>query len=275
MFEACGLSLRPASVEMLLERTEGWPAGLYLAAITVGASGDPDLAAAEFAGDDRIVSDYLREELLPVFSADQLEFLTRTSSLDELSPGACDAVLGTEESGVMLRQIARSNSLVRPLDAKDRRFRCHALLREMLASELERRDPAECRDLHARAAAWYGERGDYDRAVPQAIASGDVEAAGKLIWSQTAEHASVGRTATLRRWLEGFNPAEVETTPTLCLARATLGLNAGNGTEVERWTGLVFSLLEGREGPEANGLRIAASATSRISARPSTRGRRH
>ena len=260
MLEACGQSLRPASVEMLVERTEGWPAALYLAALTVGASADPDLATAAFAGDDRIVSDYLREELLPVFSAGELEFLTRTSILDELDPTTCDAVLVTEDSGAMLRRIARSNALVRPLDAKDRRFRCHALLREMLAAELERRDPSERRELHARAAAWYGEHGDYDRAVPQAIASGDVEVAGRLIWSQTAEHASFGRTSTVRRWLEGFSAGEIETTPTLCLARATLGLSAGDGTEVERWTGLASSLLETRDRPGDEDLRIAAAA---------------
>jgi LuxR family maltose regulon positive regulatory protein len=260
MLEACGLSLRPDSVELLVEHTDGWPAALYLAALTLAASEDPDLAAADFTGDYRIVADYFREELLPGFGADQLDFLTRSSVLDELSADACDAVLATEGSGAMLRRIARSNSLLRPLDTKDRSYRCHALLREMLGSELGRLDPSEGRGLHARAARWYGDRGDHEHAVPHAIASGDVEAAGALIWSHTTGHAGFGRTITLSRWLDGFTATEIEATPTLCLARAACGLSAGDGAEVEHWTGLALALLEGRKGAADRRLRITAAA---------------
>ena len=133
---------------------------------------------------------------------DSASFLSRTAILGELSGDLCDAVLERDGSAVMLRELARSNALVTPLDSKDQTFRYHALLREMLSSELHRCIRARRPSLHARAAQWHAARGDYDRAVPHAIATGDVETAAAMIWSQAAHYASFGRDATLERWLE-------------------------------------------------------------------------
>ena len=102
----------------------------------------PTEAARDFAGDDRIVADYLRDEFVARLSSEQLDFLTRTSIIDELSGDLCDSVLGAAGSAEMLHDLARGNALVNAVDAKERTFRYHALLREMLGSELHRSLPA-------------------------------------------------------------------------------------------------------------------------------------
>jgi LuxR family maltose regulon positive regulatory protein len=105
-----GLGLRPADVEVLHRRTEGWPAGLSLAALSLQEQPDRSRGLARFAGDDRLVADYLRDELLSDLPADRITFLTRTSVLDDLSGPLCDAVLAEAGAGRTLRVLARSNA---------------------------------------------------------------------------------------------------------------------------------------------------------------------
>src|SRR5262245_26937916 len=112
LFRACGLRLQRECVELLLERTEGWPAALYLAALSLTDAEEPDAAARQFAGDDRLVADYLRDELISSLPSETLDFLTRTSILDEVSGDLCDSVLDTEGSATTLRELARGNALV-------------------------------------------------------------------------------------------------------------------------------------------------------------------
>ena len=141
LLEEAGLELDHAAVERLVERTEGWPAGLYLAALALSGEDDVERAVADFYGDDRFVADYVRDAFLDGLSAPDLDFLTRTSLLDRLFGPLCDAVLESDGSTEMLRRMARSNMLLVPLDRRDREYRYHALLQEMLRSELRRRDP--------------------------------------------------------------------------------------------------------------------------------------
>ena len=260
MLRACGLRLDSGAVDVLLEHTEGWPAALCLAALSLGSSADPNVRAREFAGDDRLVVDYLRDEFVATLTPEAASFFNRTSILDELSGELCDAVLETEGSAATLRDLARSNSLVTPLDARDQRFRYHALLREMLASELHRLDPRSEAALHGRASAWHAARGDYDRAVPHAIASGEADAAAGMIWSQAAGYASAGRQATLELWLERFTTAEIEASAPLCLVEATCALNIGNGAAVQRWTALARAAAADGSEAEAKTIRLAAAA---------------
>lgn len=260
LLRACGLELDPKSISMLVERTEGWPAALYLATLSLGDARDADRAAREFAGDDRIVSDYLRDEFIARLTAEQLDFLTRTSIVDELSGDLCDALLDGEGSATMLRDLARENALVSAVDPKERTFRYHALLREMLGSELHRSRPREKAALHERASRWYAERGEIDRAVPHAIATGDVDLAGDLIWSHAATYSSVGREATLELWLDAFSEPQIEACAPLCLVRATCGLSAGDGGTVAHWVARALALVAEHPRPDADALRVAAGA---------------
>jgi LuxR family transcriptional regulator, maltose regulon positive regulatory protein len=260
LLEAAGLEIRAETAARLVERTEGWPAGLYLAALALDGSDDPEGAAEEFAGDDRLVADYLRDEFVSALPSDEFAFLVRTSVLDRLSGPLCDAVLERDDSGEMLLRLSRSNLLLVPLDRRDRLFRYHALLREMLQAELHRGRSGEERELHARASAWYAERAGFDRAVPHAIAAGDVERAGDLIWGRAASYSSAGLESTLQHWLDAFTEEQIASVPTLCLALATCRLSQGDGAQVEQWTATALRLLADGDRDDREALALAARA---------------
>ena len=201
LLEQAGLELDGPTVERLVERTEGWPAGLYLAALALSTEDDLDRALEDFYGDDRFVADYVRDAFLEGLPPSELDFLTRTSLLDRLFGPLCDSILESEGSAETLKRLARSNMLLVPLDRRDQEYRYHALFQEMLKAELQRRGSHLETLLHERASRWYAEHDDVDRAVKHAIAAGNRERAGDLIWANTAGYASRGRDATLRRWL--------------------------------------------------------------------------
>ena len=264
MLRGCGLRLEPESVDVLLKRTEGWPAALYLAALSLGEAADPNADARRFAGDDRLVVDYLRDEFIATLDAEAASFLIRTSILDQLSGDLCDAVLQSEGSAATLRDLARSNALVKPLDSKDRAFKYHSLLRDMLAAELHRLHPREEPGLNGRAARWYAARADYESAVPHAVASGDAAAVASLIWSQAATYTSTGRVTTLKRWLSMCDRAQIADSPELCLVRATAATGSGRGADAAHWTARALAQLDDSPGEEASTIRVFAAAIDAI-----------
>ncbi len=115
-------------------------------------------------------------------------------------------------------------------------------------------------ELRGRAAGWYAARGDYDSAVPHAVASGDTEAAASLIWSQAGTYTSTGRVTTVKRWLDLFNEAQIANSPVLCLVRATAELGSGNGAEVVHWTARARAHLDDSPRHDADAIRVAAGA---------------
>ena len=150
-----GVELTPVVVKELVERTEGWPAGLYLAALAMNAgSGNTDVEFT-FTGADRFMADYLRSEFLNRVSRRDVSFLTRTSILDRLSGPLCDVAVGRMGSGRVLDRMQRGNLLVIPLDRTGSWYRYHHLFRELLHTELLQREPEMVPELHARAASWY------------------------------------------------------------------------------------------------------------------------
>jgi LuxR family maltose regulon positive regulatory protein len=244
LLEQAGLELDGAAVERLVERTEGWPAGLYLAALALGAEDDLEQAVENFYGDDRFVADYVRDSFLDGLPAPELDFLTRTSLLDRLFGPLCDAILERDGSAETLRRMRRSNMLLVPLDRRDHEYRYHPLLQEMLRSELRRRGPKTEAQLHRRASDWYAEHDDVEGAVKHAIEAGDRGRAGDLIWANTAAYVSRGRDATLRHWLSQFSEREITASPSLCLTAATTSLSAGDGARVENWTSAALEGLK-------------------------------
>jgi LuxR family maltose regulon positive regulatory protein len=235
LFRACGQPLSREIVTDLVERTEGWPAALHLAAVWLAGEADTEGAAADFAGDNRLVADYLRDEFLSRLDEPTLEFLISAAALDRLTGEVCDFVLERDGSAEDLRRLSHSNLHVIPLDDRDHEFRYHALLREMLRAELHRRgEPAE-HALHSRASRWYAEHGDTDRAVDHAIASGDSAAAGELIWETVPSYSWTGRHHTLVRWMAAFSEEQIRKSAPLCVSAAAVALLEGDGAEVERW----------------------------------------
>ena len=140
LLRANGVRLSEADVAGLVERTEGWPIGLYLAALAIEAAGESSIGTS-VAGDDAVLADYLRSEVLDRQSPKIASFLTRTSVLDEVCGSICDAVLGEKGSTRTLESIARQNLLVVPVDRRQEWFRYHQFFRELLLFDLHQRDP--------------------------------------------------------------------------------------------------------------------------------------
>jgi LuxR family transcriptional regulator, maltose regulon positive regulatory protein len=238
LLEHAGVELDGRALESLVIQVEGWPAGLYLAAIALRESENPAAAAERFAGRDRLVADYLRDEALRTFPEQLREFLVRSSVLDRLSARVCDDVLERTDSARMLEEVGTSNLFLVPLDRRGEWYRYHHLFRDMLGGELDRLDPSIKSTLHARASTWWEQHGDIDAALHHARAEGDIERMSALIWCNAPGYLSRGRTSTVTRWLEPFTPDDVATHPPLALAAAWWSLTAGDTASISHWTSL-------------------------------------
>jgi LuxR family maltose regulon positive regulatory protein len=241
LLEQAGATLGAADVRLIHERAEGWPAGLYLAALALrGADGAPTALPSEFAGDDRLVADYLRREHLERLPGQQLRFLTRSAVLDRMCASLCDAVLERNDSGRMLEAVARSNLFLVPLDRTGDWYRYHHLFRGALRAELARSDPDLVATLNLRAADWCEEHGLVEPAIAYAGAAADVDRVARLIATHGNAYYRAGRVATLEEWLAQFDDLSlVDRYPMV----GTLGVwtNAlrGRPEDAERWASAV------------------------------------
>jgi len=238
LLEHAGVELDGRTLESLVVQIEGWPAGLYLAAISLRESDNAAAAAERFAGHDRLVADYLRDEALRTFPGELREFLVRSSVLDRLSARVCDDVLERTDSARMLEKIDASNLFLVPLDRRGEWYRYHHLFRDMLGGELDHLDSSIRSALHARASRWWERHGDIDAALHHARAEGDIDRMSSLIWCNAPGYLSRGRAGTVTRWLEPFSPDEVATHPPLALAAAWWSLTAGDTASISHWTSL-------------------------------------
>src|SRR5262245_17067633 len=172
--------LRNAGVEVSEEdvvglhgKTEGWPVGLYLAALSLRGGGSVPSTVAAFHGDDQFISEYLHFEVLSRLPKRELRFLRRTALLERLSGPLCDAVLQEEGSAEVLLRMQRSNQLLVPLDHHSEWYRYHHLFREMLITELERTEPGSRAPILGRAADWCERNGRPEEALEYSVAAGD------------------------------------------------------------------------------------------------------
>ena len=188
-------------------------------------------------GDDRFVSEYMREEFLADLSAEELTFLTRTSVLGRLSAPLCDAVLESDGSGDMLARLARSNVMLAPIDRSDTSYRYHGQFAHVLRSELRRTEPDREAELHLRASDWCEAHADPVGAIDHAIEAHDAQRAGRLLWG-SVRHGGSKNDEVVRGRLSRFTDAELSGTPMLALAAAGSRLASGDLYEAERWTSL-------------------------------------
>ena len=260
-----GLKLDPTDAARLFRRAEGWPVAIYLAGLSLRGQRDLGRAVARFTGDDRLVVDYLRDEFLAGLSRRKLEFLTRTSVLDTLAGPICDAVLERSGSAQVLRELARANTLLVPLDRSDHAYRYHPLFAEMLKAELRRREPESEPALHRRASAWYAESLDSSQAIEHSIAAGDVERAAELICDSLSDYLNRGSLATIRSWLHRFSDEQIATSPPLCLAAATVALANGDGALSEHWARIGVKALDDARATAVSGSLASAFTLIRAS----------
>jgi LuxR family transcriptional regulator, maltose regulon positive regulatory protein len=236
LLEGVELSLTPAEVEELVTRTEGWPAGLYLAAMALQAGAPPE-SAKTFTGESRFLGDYLQEEILNRVSRDDAAFLTRTSMLEALNGPLCDAVLDTQGSGDRLRQMEDRNLLVVPLDAHRDWYRYHRLLRELLRAELERQNPQVVAELHRRAAGWFEAHGSPEQALHHAQAAGDEGEVARLLFELVQPVWASGRATTVMRWLQWLAERDLlDLHPALTVHGSLMYALMGRPAEAEMWS---------------------------------------
>ena len=181
--------------------------------------------------------------------------------VDRLSGPLCDAVLLKSGSAERLRDLARANALVVPLDRTDEWYRYHGLLAQMLRAQLRRREPRLEPELHRRASEWYADHGDVDAAIRHAAAAGDVRLAGDLLWANAFRYIPQGHNASVRRWLGHFTDEQVAGYAPLALVAANAHLAGGDRDHAEHWTAAAARALDGvpaRRRPPAVEAGIAA-----------------
>ncbi len=213
----------------LVERTEGWPAGLHLAAITLRTSEAPDAILADLRGDGRHILDYFAAEVMPLLSDRQRDLLVRSSVLERLSGPLCDAVLKTSDAHAILDELDRSGLFVSGIEGAW--YRCHQLFREVLRRELDRERPAEASTLLSRAADWFLSEGRLEEAIEHRQAAGD--AAGSLELVLTGDRWFLNRGASASLLRLGEQLARSVTDPRLFLS---LAVAAGESGQLDRCT---------------------------------------
>jgi LuxR family maltose regulon positive regulatory protein len=231
LLRTAGVEARQAELAALNDAVEGWPAGLYLAALSMRSSGDRPTDGAV-----GMMFDYFRGELLARMPAAEVQFLTRISVLERLSGPLCDSVAETSGSADMLERLERSNLFVVPLDRERRWYRIHSVFRRALQAELERREPELVSMLRKRAAWWCARYGDHDLAVDYARAAGDVDLLAGLLVASPLPFTATGRPARVQGWLEALDDDVVlERNPVLASIGALTWAMTGRADTAERW----------------------------------------
>ena len=273
--DTMGLDLSPENVAALEARTEGWIAGLQMAAISMlgrkRAHGTPAMAGfiQSFTGSHRFVLDYLVEEVLDQQSPALQEFLLKTSILERMTGPLCDVLAGTADrehlgSGApgpppapsspgqqTLEQLEAANLFVVPLDDVRTWYRYHHLFADLLRSRLEQQvGRPTVQALHRRASDWYEGAGLVEEAVAHAFASQDIERAADLLEQHALPIIVQGRLSTLPRWLEALPEAQIRTRPWLCVYHAWARYWTGRRREVEECLHNAERILEQAAPPE-------------------------
>jgi LuxR family maltose regulon positive regulatory protein len=204
--DVMGLALADEAVAALEQRTEGWPAGAQLAALSLSLrGGEADVASRSSdalpGGDDRLITDYLLREVFDGLAASTRELLLSTALLERVCAPLAAAVSGDEQARVGLESIERANLFLIPLDSHGRWFRYHHLFRDFLREQAAARGPAWAAELHRRAATWLATRDHRQEAFEHAVASGDEGLMLELFERWAAETLERNQTGEVRRWL--------------------------------------------------------------------------
>jgi LuxR family transcriptional regulator, maltose regulon positive regulatory protein len=240
LLRAADVTLADDDVTALHQRTEGWAAGLYLAALHLREGGSLRDAENAFGGDDRLVSQYMESEFLARISARRREFLTRTAVLERMCGPLCEAVLGLPQADTTLVELARSNLLLVPLDRRGFWYRYHHLFRDMLLAELERLEPGLLPVLRRRAADWCRANGRPEEALQYAMDAGDVDMVADLVQELAVPARRQGRVTTLMRWFQWLDDRNaIAGYPMVTVLAALIYAWMGRPAAAARWADAV------------------------------------
>jgi LuxR family transcriptional regulator, maltose regulon positive regulatory protein len=215
-----GLGLDDRSVTTLTERTEGWPAGLYLAYLSLRRAKDRKAFIDAFGARDRLVGEYLTEQVLTALGPADREFMLMTAVVDEVNGSLADVMTGTNGSAARLVELERANVFITPLDERREWYRYHHLLLELLRLELANTKPGTHHDLHVRAATWFEAAGDADRAIHHAIEGDDADRAARLISASYLQALEWGRIESVMTWLDRVGDERIRTDARLSIVKA-------------------------------------------------------
>ena len=245
-----------------MQRTEGWPAGLYLATMSLIGREDPDAFVHQFSGDNRYIGDYLIEEVLSRETQDVRAFILEVSIFERFSASLCEFVLQMPHAGRIMHDLERSNLFLVPLDASRQWFRFHHLFAAVARSELEAEDPALVTRLHERAADWFRSHGFVDEAVGHAVAAGSTARASQLVQANWIRYVDAGRAATVDGWLSALRVPELESDPAAMVTAAWMSLVRGDEASLN---GLLLALGNvDDDGPLPDGTHSVESAVALI-----------
>jgi LuxR family maltose regulon positive regulatory protein len=260
LLAASEISLSDAGVAALHRRTEGWAAGLRLAAISLSGHPDPERFVAEFSGTDRAIGEYLMAEMLERQPDEVQSMLLRTSLVDRMNGELADLLAGRSGSEQMLLELEEANAFVVSLDAQHIWFRYHHLLADFLRLELRRTSADEVHDLHRRAARWFADHGDVVEAVRHTLAAGDWPDAARLVADHSFRWVLDGQAGTIRAVLQAFPEGASADHPDLALAHAAAELNQGRLEEAVAQLALAESHVQ--SAPPARRRRLAVAIAS-------------
>ena len=249
-----GLELTAADVEALEDRTEGWIAGLQLAALSLRGIADRDEVAGfiqAFTGSNRFVIDYLADEVLARQPPQVRDFLLRTAILDRLHGPLCDAVTGGADGTRTLADLERENLFVVPLDTERSWYRYHHLFADVLRARLLAEHPEQVPDLHGRASAWFAARGLVADAVRHALAAEDFDRAAYLMEEALPQMRRTRQDGLLLTWVRSLPEPVVRRSPVLCILSSWSLLMAGDLDAVEsRLDDAEAALAAGAQDPD-------------------------
>jgi LuxR family maltose regulon positive regulatory protein len=257
---ASGIALSEAGVARLHERTEGWAAGLRLAAISLASSADPERFVAEFSGSSRTVAEYLLAEMLERQPARVQQLLLRTSLLDRVNGELADLLTGHPGSEGILLDLEDAGAFVVSLDPGRTWFRYHHLFAELLRLELRRRMPGELPVLHRLAAGWLSEHGEIIDAIRHTQAAGDWSGAARLLADHSFGLTLDGQAQTIQTLLRAFPPGAVTEGPDIPLARATSELARGRLDEAAAYLTVAETSIAATPPGRQHRLEVATAA---------------
>jgi LuxR family transcriptional regulator, maltose regulon positive regulatory protein len=248
----------------LVERTEGWPAGLYLAAISLRDHPDPGSFIRHFAGSNRYVADFLAQEVINGQPRHIQQFLARTAVLGLFSAQICGAVAGIANAHEIIDVLERENLFLVAMDDNREWFRFHHLFAETLLHRLSLAEPSIVPVLHQRASEWHRRWGSAEEATGHALAAGDVAGAVDLIASHWCPLVNMGRIATVRTWLRSLRDDHIGAYPVAAHCTAWVAGADGERETVRRCLSVMEA--DANEGPLPDGVRSLASSAALVTA---------
>ena len=248
----------------LLDSTEGWPAAVFLAALSLRSQPDPSAFVREFTSGNRHVADYLLEEVIGRQPEHVVRFLTRTAILDRFTAALCDAVTGTSNAAEIIDGLERQNLFLVALDESRRWFRYHHLFAQTLHARLRAREPALAPSLHRLASEWFRAQGLPEEAIGHSLAAGDTDVAVEVMAAHWYSYANAGRFETVSGWLTALGDRTVTVNPLAAHTAAWVAALSGAPGTVGRLLPIIGAGQ--RTGPLPDGMRSLRSSAALLRA---------